>query len=497
MIEELLRVNNVYKTFGGVKALDDVSISIGFGEIHCMVGENGSGKSTLIKLITGVYEPDEGEIIINDKHYQRIYPIQAIREGIQVIYQDFSLFPNLTVAENIAFNYQLAKNSHFVNWNEIRKIAQAALEQINVQINLSVRVEQLSVADKQLVAISRALLQNARLIIMDEPTTALTRREVKSLFTVIKNLQKEGISTLFISHKLNEILEISQRTMVMRNGKKVIDADASEFDNEKLVYYMTGHHLENASYNYDKKVSEECMLRVENITSNGNFEQVSFHLFPGEILGITGLLGCGRSELALALFGIQPIDSGDIFIQGKPVKIKDIQTAVKHGIGYVPEDRLTEGLFLEQPIGKNIIICTLKEVLNKFGLIDIKKLENRIQHWIKYLSIKTPSHQLAVKTLSGGNQQRVVLSKWLASSPKVLILNGPTVGVDIGSKTELHEIIRNLALHGMSVIIISDDIPELLHTCNRILLMKKGRIVDHFSSQDITENELATKLTEE
>ena len=496
MAEELLKVQNISKTFGGVKAIDDVSITIDQGEIHCLVGENGSGKSTLIKVISGVYEPDGGEIIINGRHYKRLHPIEAIHEGIQVIYQDFSLFPNLTVAENIALNYQLAKNKQFVNWREIRQVAKIALDKIKVHINLDVRIEQLSVADKQLVAISRALLQNARLIIMDEPTTALTNREVKSLFSVITNLQKDGISTLFVSHKLNEILEISQRTMVMRNGKKVIDADASEFNSDKLVYYMTGHQIEDVSYKYSKK-SETSLLKVKELTSGGNFEQISFELMPGEILGITGLLGCGRTELALALFGVQPIDGGTLSINGQPVKIENIQDAVNHGIGYVPEDRITEGLFLEQSIGRNIAVCTLRDILNTIGFIDNNKLDSHINRWVKNLNIKTPSHELAVKTLSGGNQQRVVLAKWLASAPKVLILNGPTVGVDIGSKSELHEIIRNLAEEGMGVIIISDDIPELLHTCNRILLMKKGRMVDEFQSEEITENELAAKLTEE
>jgi len=498
MAEELLVVNNIYKRFGGVKALDDVSITIHRGEIHCLVGENGSGKSTLIKIISGVYEPDGGEIFIHGRHYKRLFPIDAIREGIQVIYQDFSLFPNLTVAENIALNYQLAKNSRLVNWKEIRQVAQAALDKINVRINLEARVEQLSVADKQLIAISRALLQNARLIIMDEPTTALTKREVESLFAVIKGLQKDGISTLFVSHKLNEIMEISERTMVMRNGKKVIDADASEFDSDKLTYHMTGHQIADVFYKYEKHAQEGAsLLEVKNLTSEGNFADVSFSMQPGEILGITGLLGCGRTELALALFGVQPIDAGSISVRGKPVKINTIQDAVKHGVGYVPEDRLTEGLFLEQSIGGNIAICTLQDVLNRLGLIDSSRLGKHIQSWVKNLNIKTPTPVLPVKTLSGGNQQRVVLAKWLASKPQILILNGPTVGVDIGSKSELHEIIRNLAKQGMGVIVISDDIPELLQTCNRILLMKKGKMAYEFQSQDISEEELAVKLTEE
>ena len=243
MSEEILKVSHISKSFSGVSALNDVSLTIKAGEIHCLIGENGSGKSTLIKIIAGVYEPDEGEIVINGHHYSKLSPIESIREGIQVIYQDFSLFPNLTVAENIALNYQLERNKNWVDWGNVRKIAQNALDRINVKLNLDALVGEMPVADKQLIAISRALLQDARLIIMDEPTTALTQKEVSSLFSVIKDLQKQGISILFVSHKLNEVLDISERTMVLRNGQIVVDADASEFDTKKMVYYMTGHHV--------------------------------------------------------------------------------------------------------------------------------------------------------------------------------------------------------------------------------------------------------------
>ena len=305
MSEEILKVSHISKSFSGVSALNDVSLTIKAGEIHCLIGENGSGKSTLIKIIAGVYEPDEGEIVINGHHYSKLSPIESIREGIQVIYQDFSLFPNLTVAENIALNYQLERNKNWVDWGNVRKIAQNALDRINVKLNLDALVGQMPVADKQLIAISRALLQDARLIIMDEPTTALTQKEVSSLFSVIKDLQKQGISILFVSHKLNEVLDISERTMVLRNGQMVVDAEASEFDTKKMVYYMTGHHVSETAYVYEENSSNEHpLLKVENLTSRNNFYDISFELKAGEILGITGLLGSGRTGLALSLFEI-------------------------------------------------------------------------------------------------------------------------------------------------------------------------------------------------
>lgn len=496
MSEEFLKVSNISKSFAGVKALEDVSLTIERGTIHCLVGENGSGKSTLIKIIAGVYPSDSGEIVINGKQYKRLHPIDSIREGIQIIYQDFSLFPNLTVAENIALNYELARNKRLVNWQEVYRIAEEALGQINIKLDLNVRVEQMSVANKQLIAISRALLQNAQLIVMDEPTTALTEREVHSLFVVIKNLQAKGISTLFVSHKLNEVLEISDRTIILRNGRKVVDAEARDFDRAKMVYYMTGRQIDESYYKYVSPQKSGPLLKVEKLSLRGNFADVSFELSPGEIVGITGLLGSGRTALAQSLFGVWPVDSGTIYINGQPAKIASIQDAIRHGIGYVPEDRLTEGLFLEQSIGRNIVARTIDAMLGRGRLIDSERMSQRIQDWVSQLSIKTPSAALPVKTLSGGNQQRVVLAKWLASSPKILILNGPTVGVDIGSKTELHETMKRLAQQGMGLLVISDDIPEVMQTCNRILLMRRGRIVEEFDRQQVTEQELTAKLTE-
>ncbi|MGQ9904897.1 MAG: sugar ABC transporter ATP-binding protein [Anaerolineae bacterium] len=496
MDEEILRLSHISKSYAGVRALEDVSLTVKRGEIHCLVGENGSGKSTLIKIIAGVVQPDAGEIVINGKRFTHLHPMDAIQQGIQVIYQDFSLFPNLTVAENIALSHELSRRKRWVNWGEVRNIARAAVDRIRVQLDLDALVEEIPVSAKQLVAICRALLQNARLIIMDEATTALTEREIRSLFDVIHAVRAEGVAVLFVSHKLNEVLEIADKALILRNGQVVLDADARDLDRSKLAYYMTGRQIAESRYDYALR-EVRPLLEVRHLTSYGNFTDVSFRLMPGEIVGITGLLGSGRTELALALFGALPADSGQIAIDGVPVRLDSIQAAIAHGIGYVPEDRLSEGLFLDQSIGKNIIVCTVDNLTGRGPLLDLRRVSGQIRDWVHQLSIKTRNPELPAKSLSGGNQQRVVLAKWLARAPRILILNGPTVGVDVGSKTELHETIKHLARQGMGVLVISDDIPELMHLCNRVLLMRRGRIAAEFTRDELDAIDLSRKLTED
>lgn len=496
MPDELIRLSGIYKSFAGVRALIDVALRVERSKIHCLVGENGCGKSTLIKIISGVYDRDAGSIVINGKEMDTIHPITSIREGIQVIYQDFSLFPNLTVAENIALNEQLAEGRRLVKWREVRRIAEDALAQIGVDIPLGARVEDVSVANKQLIAIAKALRQNAQLIIMDEPTSALTEREVRALFAVIRRLQEKGLAFLFVSHKLNEVLEISETIIVMRNGRIVSVGDRSEYDTARLTFEMTGQRISERQYDFTPDLSAPALLRVEGLNAGDALRDISLEVRAGEIVGVTGLLGSGRTELALALFGMLAVDSGDIAIEGEPVRIRSVQDAIAHGIGYVPEDRLTEGLFLEQTIGNNVVVRIIDRLRGAFGLTDLRQVNLQAEQWIGALRIRTSNPSLPAKTLSGGNQQRVVLAKWLASSPRLMILNGPTVGVDIGSKNDLHQMMEQLAGEGMGLLVMSDDIPELLQTCNRILLMRQGRIVEEISPQQTDENELAAKLVE-
>lgn len=496
--QEFLRLTGISKSFAGVNALQNVDLTIHRGRIHCLVGENGSGKSTLIKIIAGVYERDAGTIVIDGKELERLHPIDAIREGIQVIYQDFSLFPNLTVAENIALNKELADGRRLVNWRHVRAIAADSLAQIEVNIPLDVTVGEVSVANKQLIAIAKALRQRARLIIMDEPTSALTEREIRVLFSVIRKLQeRQGIAFLFVSHKLNEVLEISETIIVIRNGQIVSMGERSEYDGARLVYDMTGHTITEKVYDFEPNLNQPPLLKVENLNAGDLLKEINFELRAGEIVGVTGLLGSGRTELALALYGMLPIDSGRVQIDHKPIVIRSNRDAIAHGIGYLPEDRLTEGLFLKQSVGRNIVVRTIEGLRGPLGLTNPQKIDAQINQWVDALRIKTSNPALPVNTLSGGNQQRVVLAKWLASKPKVMILNGPTVGVDVGSKDELHGLMKELAGEGMGLLVISDDIPELLQTCNRILLMRHGRIVEEIRAKDTNENELSSKLIED
>ena len=476
MSEYLLKAVEISKSFAGVKALTNVSLQIKPGEIHCLAGENGCGKSTLIKVICGVYQPDSGYIEFNGKKYSRVTPLEAIAMGIQVIYQDFSVFPNLTVMENLAFNTELAAGRKFVNKRHMRKIAEEALAKINFSIELDRLVGSLTVAEKQMVAICRALMFDAKLIIMDEPTTALTKKEVQALFEIILKLKAQGISILFVSHKLNEVFEISERFTIFRSGRLIVSGNTADLDDRKFSYYMTGREFDDVKFKPSFQ-SDKNVLEVKDLSVPGAFENVSFSLKRGEILGVTGLLDSGRTELALSLFGLRKTSGGQILKDGKPITIASPRDAIANGIGYVPEDRLSEGLFLPQPISDNIVIAEIDHLTKKVGVLDRKKRQAEVDKWVKEMAIATPNPENACSTLSGGNQQRIVLAKWLACNLDVLVLNGPTVGVDIGSKHDIHAILQRLADQGMAIIIISDDMPEVLQNCSRLLVMKAGKIV--------------------
>lgn len=492
MPQEMVTARNISKHFGGVQALKDVSLTLYRGEIRCLAGENGSGKSTLIKIIAGAHAPDSGAIIIDGKRVTRLEPIEAIRQGIQVIYQDFSLFPNLTVAENLALNTELQRGSVLVNRRRIRDVATRALERLGCDVDLRKEAGELPVADRQLVAIARALLHNARVVIMDEPTTTLTRKEVDTLFRIIQDLKERGMSILFVSHKLQEVLEISDTITVLRNGQKVAEGEVSEFSPGSLTCYMTGRELGRRPANTTSRMGAG-ILEVTGLTRENAFQDVSFTVRSGEVVGITGLLGCGRTELALALFGLAPADSGQIRLDGRAVTICNVQDAIQAGIAYVPEDRLTEGIFAEQSTGRNLAISSLPALTGRVGWIRSVPLKTLVGRWMKDLRIQAPSAQTAVGQLSGGNQQKAVLGRWLATQAKVLILNAPTAGVDVGAKADVHRKIGELARRGMVVLLISDDLPELVDVCSRILLMHRGRIVKELPASD-SEDALAAEL---
>ena len=473
-----LEAANISKTFDGVQALDRVSVSIDAAEIHCLVGENGSGKSTLIKIIGGVLKPNAGQLTVNGEVFSPARAIDTIRQGIQIIYQDLSLFPNLSVAENISLNQLIERGNRFVGKTNVIKTARKALKEIGEELDLSEKVENLSMSKRQIVAISRALTQNARLIIMDEPTSAITKAEVDHLFAVITRLKQKGIATLFVSHKLGEIFEIAENVTILRDGRKVGDYPAGELDSDKLTYLMTGLKIESSPYEREQQKSNgDPLLDVKNLSRRGHYENINFSVRRGDILGITGLIGSGRTELALSLFGLNKPESGEIILEGNPVSINSANEAMKLGIGYLPEDRLLQGLYVEKPIGSNIVVTIVDKLLNRFRLISSEKRKNVESRWIDNLKIKTPSAAMPASSLSGGNQQRVVLAKWLATNLKLFILDGPTIGIDIASKNNIHEIIREFARKDVGVVMISDEIPEVCQHCNRILVMREGRIV--------------------
>jgi len=493
MAESLLKAIGISKAFVGVQALKNVSFEIQPGEIHCLAGENGSGKSTLIKVISGVYTPDEGYMEFNGKQYSKITPIEAINNGIQVIYQDFSVFSNLTVMENLAFNSELADGRKLVNWKRMRNIAEEAIAKIDFEVDLDAYVGTLTVAEKQMIAISRALMFNTKLIIMDEPTTALTKKEVRNLFNIILKLKDRGIAILFVSHKLNEVFEISENFTILRSGELVASGSTADLDDRKFSYFMTGREFEKRHF-VATNVSEKPIFEARSIGIEGVFSDISFKVHRGEIVGITGLLDSGRTELALSMFGIRLIETGELLIDGQQVSITSPKAAILHKLGYVPEDRLSEGLFLSQSIADNIVISEIDRLTKTAGVVDQDKRSAEIDKWVKELAIATPDPNNACQTLSGGNQQRIVLAKWLACNLDVLVLNGPTVGVDIGSKHDIHGILQELAKEGLGLVIISDDLPEVLENCSRILVMKSGNFVAELQADETDEQTILSYM---
>jgi simple sugar transport system ATP-binding protein len=491
MASDFLLMENISKQYAGVKALDGVDFSISMGEIHCLAGTNGSGKSTLIKIISGVERHDPGGTIsIGDSSMRDYSAIDSIRHGIEVIYQDLSLFPNLTVAENIALSAMVSRKRKVFTQAEYSKIAMDAMNLIGINLPPDATVGRLSVSEQQLVAICRALTGELKLLIMDEPTTALTKKEVDRLLGVVKDLRTRGISTLFVSHKLQELMQVADRVTVLRDGRKIGCYPASELDSRKIEFMMTGTNFE-----YSERApfvpKEKPLLEVVALSKKGNFKDITFSLFPGEIVGITGMLGSGRSELALALFGMNMPDSGHANVLGDRIDMRSARSSIQRGIAYVPEDRLTQGLVMPQSVGMNTIVTVIERLLTRFGFIDHTREKSLVGELVQRLKIKVPSVGSPVATLSGGNQQKVVLAKWIATKPRLLILDGPTVGIDIAAKGSIHEFIKELAAEGLGVLLISDEVSEVANLCHRVLVMSRGRIAAEFRMDSSSEAEIS------
>ncbi len=490
MSSAFLKMKNISKRYAGVQALDNVNLEIQAGEAHCLAGINGSGKSTLIKIISGVEVPDEGsEIYINGNRSINRTSIDSIHQGIEVIYQDLSLFPNLTVAENIGISRMISGNRKFLNKKEYIDIARKAMDRINIKLPLDSKVESLSIADQQLVAICRALTGELKLLIMDEPTTALTKKEVDALLRVAIDLKKKGIAIIFVSHKLNEVMDVAEKVTVLRDGVEIGCYPASELNSDKIEFLMTGGNFKY-SKNEEAFSADSPLLEVESLSRKDNYKDISFILHPGEILGITGLLGSGRTELAMSLFGMNPYDEGRIRLKGKDINFRTIEEAVANGVAYVPENRLVQGLVMEQSVSSNTVVTIIDRLLKSTKTIDHDKKEKIVADLVKDFNIKIPSVDAPVSTLSGGNQQKVVLAKWIATEPDLLILDGPTVGVDVAAKGSIHDAIKALAKQGLGVIIISDEVAEVVNSCHRVLVMNRGRIVSEFSTKDSQEEDI-------
>lgn len=493
-METLLEVNNICKSFVGVRALKDVSLQVKSGEIHCLAGENGCGKSTLIKCISGVYVPEAGEMVLHGRSYSSLTPQRAMKEGVQVIYQDLSLFQHMSIAENIAIGRLRAEKRKFVSQKEVWRIAKEQMERIGVCMDLSMTAGETSVANRQLTAICRALAQEARILFMDEPTTALTKREVSRLLKVILELKQKGLAVVFISHKLDEVFSVADVITILRGGEKIGDFKSDELNEKKLSYYMTGREVEYPRY-HRKCTEESPVLEVCRLSRKHQFDNISMTVRPGDIVGLTGLLGSGRTELAMSLFGLNQAQSGCVKMDGKEIAINSPMDAKKAGIALLPEDRFTQGLFMDRQVRENISSALINEisphhVLNRKAEIEVA------QKYVRELKVRTPSVETVAGTLSGGNQQKVVIGKWSATRPRVFIMDTPTVGIDIGSKAEIYEQIHKFADAGMAVIFISDEIQEILANCNRLYILAEGECAGVLEEDDLQQGNVERQIAD-
>jgi rhamnose transport system ATP-binding protein len=484
MSEIVLEASLISKAFAGVKALKSVSFELRAGEVHAVIGENGAGKSTLIKIITGAVTPDAGTITVRGEHIPHMDPLVSKGLGIVAIYQQPSLFPDLTVAENIALALEGGHAWRVIDWKGRSRRARELLERAGASIDPERLVATLSMPEQQLVEIAKAIGAEARIVIMDEPTASLTEREVASLFQVIARLRSEGVGVIYISHRLEEIAAVADRVTVLRDGESIATKRMDEVDRAELIRMMVGRDLASI---FPKReiLPGEIVLELRDV-SNGVVRNVSLHVRQGEILGIAGLVGSGRTQLAETIFGLTPAESGEIVLRGERVEIASPADAIARGIGYVPEDRPRHGAILQMSIAANTSLASFKKVAHH-GLIDRGEEREMAEGFVRQLRIKTPSVDTETGALSGGNQQKVALARWLAIDPAVLILDEPTQGVDVGSKSEIHSLMADLAERGLAIVMISSELPELLGMSDRIAVMHGGTIRGTLERKDATQ----------
>jgi len=502
MSKPFLQMRHISKSFPGVKALDDVRLDVNRGEVHALLGENGAGKSTLMKVLSGAHQPDEGEILIDGRPVSFANTREAEQEGIAIIYQELNLIPQMTVAENIFLGREPKTRLGLVDYNKMRTGAKRELDQLDANISPNAQVSTLRVGEQQLVEIAKALSLRAKILIMDEPTSALSDAEIEKLFAVIKRLQRSGVSIIYISHKLEEIFAIAQRVTVMRDGRYIGTKIVSESDSTELINMMVGRNLDDL-FPKEKVAQGDEILRVEHLSvkhpslpDRNVLYDINLSLHKGEILGIAGLMGAGRTELLMTLFGAPPgpVIQGDFFVKNNKVRIHSPVDAIRHRFALVTEDRKMQGLFLQLSVEVNISIASIKQAIRHWILR--RRLErSMVQRYIEQLRIKVPDVAAAVETLSGGNQQKVILAKWMLTQPEILLLDDPTRGIDVGAKTEIYQLMNQFAAQGMGIILVSSELPEVLAMSDRILVLSQGRITGEFSREEATEQKIMAAAT--
>ena len=479
-----LEMKGITKRFPGVLALDDVSLTVCPGEVLALVGENGAGKSTLMKILSGVHKKDAGSILIEGSAIEITGPLHARQLGISIIYQELNVLNNMDIAENIFVGREKRKKG-FVDKKLQHEEARVLLDRVGLNVDTHTRTGKLSTAQKQMVEVAKALSTNARMIIMDEPTSSLTDKETEMLFGIIQKLRSDGVAIVFISHRMNEIFRIADRIAVMRDGRMIQVVRADEATEESIIAAMVGRDVDNLFAKLPSDVGEAA-LEVRGLSTKDFLKDISFHVNAGEIVGFAGLVGAGRSEVMRAVFGIDPRESGEILIKGRPVEIRSTVDALRAGMGFVPEDRKEQGLILKMSVQHNTSIAALPSVANGWFL-DKKRERELTAEYVDKLKVKTPSQEQRVMNLSGGNQQKVVIAKWMATNPTVLILDEPTRGIDVGAKKEIHLLMSELVRQGVAIIMISSELPEILGMSDRIYVMHDGRIKGEIAREDATQ----------
>ena len=496
MDEALVLMEGIEKTFPGVHALSECQFELRSGEVHALVGENGAGKSTLMKVLAGVYHKDAGRILYKGQEIEIPNPRAALDLGISMIHQELNLMPHLTVAQNIFIGREPRKGPRFwLDEAQLNRQAVQLFDSMRLHMDPTIKVGKLSVAKQQMVEIAKAFSHNAEVLIMDEPTAALTEAEIEELFRIIRQFRDRGVGTVYISHRLEELPLIADRITVMRDGRYISTGQMAETTKDQIISMMVGRTIYESSPEVPENPSQEIALEARHLNRGTAIRDVSFTLKRGEILGFAGLIGAGRTEVARAIFGADPLDSGEVLVRGKPVRIKQPKNAVGHGVGYLSEDRKRYGLALKMDVESNVVLAAFGNFLGLAGWVNSARTRTTAQQYVEKLAIKTPSVAQLVKNLSGGNQQKVIIAKWLTVDTDVLIFDEPTRGIDVGAKSEIYRLLNDLALQGKAIMMISSELPEILRMSHRIIVMCEGRITGELDSVEATQEKIMQLAT--